>query len=386
MRIRMACLDQGLSWVIDDMIGGLYAINLKTFETECVIGCDKLFPNGTFDVMSLLKWKESYIIIIPREINRKWIFYNKVTGEVEYRKVIERKCQEILIAADQEKKLLYFFPISINDPILIVDLCTLTCLKMIENWSGRMSGGDCKIGWKGAYNGQYIFSPISNTRILVRMDCGTGKVDLLELDISEAIIDIDYSFGELWILPVSGSQIYQIDENGMVVRIVELLEGKDGDSLPDLARIVVQKRYLFLLPYYRKGIYIYDRLKRKTRVIPEINSVSEEEDKKIPLRYWEYYVMDNRICFLPFQDSYIEIDLETLEYKSKEISYPKIWSKQEKIRRKIRSHVSEQDSVIKETFGCDLNTFLEYIRCKTETKDFPESEYTNKKVWDMLNN
>ena len=91
------------------------------------------------------------------KINKSWIIYNKVTKEIEHRKIIERKCREILISVDQDRKQLYFFPLDICDPILIIDMNRLTCLKMIENWSERLPD-KCKItAWKGTYSGQYIY-------------------------------------------------------------------------------------------------------------------------------------------------------------------------------------------------------------------------------------
>ena len=55
MKILVTCLDQEILWAIDDEIGGLYSIDLKTFETQCVIDCQKLFPYGKFEVLSLFK-------------------------------------------------------------------------------------------------------------------------------------------------------------------------------------------------------------------------------------------------------------------------------------------------------------------------------------------
>lgn len=385
MKIFIACLDRDLLWAMDDVIGGLYSIDLRTFETKCVIDCQKLFPHGKFEVLSLFVWKEDYIVIVPLEADKNWILYNKITGQIEYRKVIEQKCRGILITVDSKRNQLYFFPLFRYDPILIVDSDKLTCLQMIENWSGRIPGEHLKTAWKGAYSGQYLFFPIKNTRIIVRMDCGSRKVDLLELDIPENLIGVDCAFEELWVLPISGNRIYQIDENGSIVNTVELLEEEDADSLPSFARIVVQKRYLFLLPYYRKGIYVYDKQEQKAQIISEESTSLEKKDKEVYLRYWEYIARDNQICFLPYRDDYIEIDLDTLVYRKRKLSYPGIWSEEEKAWKNIWSHVSERDSVIRETDGCDLNVFLNY-KHETSIRDLPMHGYVGNRVWDMAKN
>lgn len=383
MKIDSFCLDQELLWVIDDVISGLYSIDLKTFETKCAIEFWNLFKNGKFVVEALIKWKEEFIII-PRDIDGSWIFYNKITGETECHKVIERRCQERLVAVNQDRNLLYFFPVYVYDPVLIVDLNTLECSKMIDNWSdGALS--DCyETAWKGAYNGQYVFSLIMNTRILVRMDCENYEVEFLELDIPERVTGMDYAFGELWILPMNGNRLYQIDENAQIVNSVELVVGDSTDALPVFSRIIVQKRYLFLLPYYRKGIYVYDKLERKTHIIPNEITGLEGKGKGSHVWYWEYYIKDNQICFLPFRDSCIEIDMNSLSYKKKVFFYPAVWSEEEKIRKCIRGHVSQEDSVIRETYECDLEILTKYIQHESKGEDFSKNICMGKKIWDLL--
>lgn len=387
MKILIACLDGELLWAIDDAISGLYLIDQRTFETKCVIGCRELYPNGRFIIQSLMKWKEDYIVIIPREINRKWIFYNKVTGKTEYRKIIERKCQEILLAVDEGRKQIYFFPLYVYDPIIIVDLDTLTCSQIIENWSEKEFNKEQRssglTAWKGAYDGQYVFFPIKNTKILVRMDCYTRNVKLLELDVSENLVDVDFFGGELWILPMSGNQLYQADQNGRIVNTAKLSVRNTEDSLPAFARIVVQKRVLFLLPCYRKGIYVYDKLEGNTHIIPKQSTILEKE-KEIHLRYWEFYVWNHQICFLPFRDQCLEINLDTLVYRKQELDYPSVWSAEEKTEKIILSHVSESDTVIRETDGCDQEIFLKYIRDKADKEELSSAGYAGKKIWNML--
>lgn len=384
MRICRACLDYELLWVMDEAVYGLYCIDWRNFEAKCVIDFWRLFKYGRFEVQSLLKWKENYIIIIPQEINRSWILYNKITGEVEYRKVVADNYQERLIAVDQDRHQLYFFPIYIHDPAFIVDLNTLTLSQRIENWSGITPNDCCETAWTGAYDGQYVFYPKKNTKTLVRMDCETHKVNLLELDISEKVIDIDYAFEELWVLPMSGNEIYQIDGNGIIINTAKLFVSDIGNLIPNFAKIVVQKRFIFLLPCYQKGIYVYDKLKTKTIVIPKESLTLEEKDKETYLRYWEYCVKDNRICFLPYLDRYIEIDLDTLAYKVKELSYPNMLQDMEKVWKCIWNHVGKCDSILIETDDCNMEFFLKSIYYGINGEDFQKNIQRGNKIWDKL--
>lgn len=383
MKTRTACSEQNLIWVIDDEINGLYSIDKRSLETKCVIGCQELFPCGTFEISSLLKWKD-YIILIPREMDKSWILYNKATGKTEYRNVIERKCQGILISVDMDRGQLYFLPLSVQDPVLIVELDTLICLQMIENWSNGLPKTCDETAWRGVYTGQYILFPVKSTKFVVRMDCETRNVDLLKLDIPKNVLDLDYAYGELWMLPEVGNQIYQIDEKGFVIDTAEVSLEDTKNFRPDFVRIVVQKNYLFLMPAYRKGIYIYDKREGKTRIIPEETPVSGGNDKKFYLRYWEYYAEEERICFLPFEDQYIEICLDNLAYKTENIAYPDEWSEEEKAWRTVQGYIAKRLPIIKDAEGCDLKDFLSCVQYKAATKDFLQSRLTGRTVWNFL--
>lgn len=385
MKIRIACLDQELLWFIDDVISGLYSVNLRTFETQYVVDCRKLFLHEKFKIQSLVKWKEDYIVIVPQEINRTWLFYNKRTKEIQYRKIVENKYEERLIAIDTGRNRLYFFPLYMNDPALIIELNTLTCFQTIKDWSGKVSCDYHDMAWSGTCNGRYTFYPQKDTNILVRIGCENSKVTLLELDIPEGIIDVNYAFEELWVLPIKGNRIYQIDENGGIINIVDIIVENTVDSILNFARIVVQKRYLFLLPTYHKGIYIYDKQRRKTYIIPDKELSLEENEKKIYLRYWEYCVWDSKICFLPFQDEYIEIDLDTLACKQKKLIYPSTWSEGERIENCIYSHVSEQNIVIEKKDECDFDIFLKYIQYKKNKNIFSKMKDVGNRIWSRLN-
>lgn len=155
----------------------------------------------------------------------------------------------------------------------------------------------------------------------------------------------------------------------------------DIDSIPDFARIVVQKRYIFLLPYFREGIYIYDKLWEKIHIIRGENKILKE--KKFDLIYWEYYVRNNRICFLPLRDDCVEIDLDTLVYDKKKLSYPAIWSDEERIKKCVFSHLSKDNLTLEEIDVCDLNVFLEYMQ-SVRNKEKSLNGCIGEKIWDIM--
>lgn len=381
MKIRTACLDHDKVWVIDDIICGLYVIELKTLKTKCVVDSWQLFKYEKFEPQSIITWRDEYILIIPREIHRYWVFYNKITEKIEYRKIIKDEYKEILIAIDQDRKQLYFCPMRIDDPILIVDFDTLICSQVIENWNNKVLCSSDTVAWKGAYNGKYVFFSIKNTQTLVRISCETYKVEQIELNIPEKIIDVDYAFDELWILPVSGNNVYQIDENGKIVKIIKLFVDGSEYFIPNFIRIIVQEKYLFFFPCYEGGIYVYDKIKKKVQIIADSSLSLKEKSKNYSVKYWEYYIKNNQLNLLPIFDKFIEIDLDNLQYKKKDLFYPTLWPNKKSLWKSIWNHVFESNDILIEKDGHALESFFDYILYKASNLNIKKAEYIGEKIW-----
>lgn len=381
MKVRTACLDHEQIWVIDDIICGLYVIELKTLKVKCIIDSWQLFKYGKFEPQSIIAWKDEYILIIPREIYRHWVFYNKITGEIRYQKIVEDEYKEILITIDQDKKQLYFCPMCINDPILIVDFDTLICSRVIKNWNDKIIHTSDSIAWKGAYNGKYVFFSIKNTKTIVRINCETYNVELMELGIPEQIIDVDYAFEELWILPVSGNKIYQIDENGKIINVAKLLMDGRKCSIPNFIRIIVQEKYLFFFPYCERGIYVYEKSKKKTQIIADENLILKKKSEKHSVKYWEYYIKDNQLNILPLLDKFIEIDLDTLQYKKKDLIYLHLWPDKEQIWKSIWNHVFESNHILIEKDSYALDSFFEYTLYKMSNQNVSKIKCVGERIW-----
>ena len=81
----------------------------------------------------------------------------------------------------------------------------------------------------------------------------------------------------------------------------------------------------------------------------------------------------------------MEIDLNNLRYEKKELFYPNTWSDKEKIWRSSWSKFSEQNSIIGEAEGYDMEILLKYLQYKNK-KDFSEYGYIGNEVWKKLKN
>lgn len=157
MRILFAFADGNIIWAIDEAVYGLYSINRSTSETKCVIDSFELFRYGKFTPGALVKWKEDYILIIPMDVSKKWIVYNKVNGHISYKNFVNIECQCLFIGACEATNEAYFCPVNSKDPILIVNFDDLSSVRTIEDWNAGICGCNDEVAYRGIYNRKYIF-------------------------------------------------------------------------------------------------------------------------------------------------------------------------------------------------------------------------------------
>lgn len=325
MRALCVCVDNDAIWIIDELIYGLYSIDKKTYEVKCVIDSWNLFRYGKFKPDTLICWKEDYIVIIPLEIDKKWVIYNKTNGRIEYKTVVSTKCLSSLAGIYKPTNQGFFCPVCAKDPVLVIDFERLIGVEVISNWCEKKIADNSDTIRGGIYDGKSIFFPLLNTKILVRVCCQNKNVELLRIDIPENILDISVFNGEFWVLPENGNMIYQIDENGMVMDNVRLTDFQKNLFASEFARIVNQENNIFLLPYHQQSVCVYNKIKKKMITI-DGERIFLNNDKINYSMYWGYYIEDHEICFLPWMNKCLCVDLETLSYKNRNILYPAFWT------------------------------------------------------------
>lgn len=384
MRILYACEDNEVIWAIDEVVYGLYAIDKQTFHTRCVMDFTMLFRYGKFKPYGLVNWKEKYIVIIPFEIHKKWVIYNKTNGQIEYRQIIGEKGNCSFIGICGSRKQAYFCPYYVKDPIVVVDFNNLSCSQMIRNWNVGVPIKNVEVAWKGMYNEKYIFFPLRGTRILVRMNLEDLNIEFIKLNILEKIADIDGRFEELWILPMEGNKVYQIDENGEIIDYIEIKRIGQEVSASEFVRIIVQKRYIFLLPWRYQGIWVCEKSKKQVHIIGEKNATLSETYKTQNFRYYGYYLEKNKICFLPWQNKYMCVDLDSLVYEQRDISYPTAWTEEEYEYGYNWNLSLKYDSCFQEKEKCAFKIFLEFIKEKEDELSSNNIKSFGEKLWKVL--
>ena len=381
MRVELACVDQDTIWIVDEIIYGLYSIEKKTFKTKCVINSWELFRYGYFKPQALIEWKDIYIIIIPLNIQKKWIIYNKITDKLEYRQILSIKCECTFICIDKTTNEAYFCPVSLQDPIVVIDFEKLICTRVITGWASGISKNDNIAAWRGTHNKKYIFFPLRGVEIFVRLTHNDKKIKILKSDIMEGISDMDCYLEEIWVLPTNGKRIYRINENGKILFSIELIVKEQEISTSEFVKIIVQKNFVFLLPYHFCGIFVYDKLKHQLTRIAENNLVLSETYRTRNIRYWGYYIENNYICFLPLQNKFLQIDLNTLTCEQKDIFYPEKWQEKKRMFQCIWNHVSENNGYLMEKDQYSQSLFLSYIQDKNNKRKSKWNIDLGKKIW-----
>ncbi len=385
MRITFACTDQDALWVIDEIIYGLYSINKTTFEVKCIIDSKRLFRYGNFKPYGLFIWKEEYIVIIPVELHKKWVIYNKITGQIEYKKVMEEKYKGVFIGIDEAAEQAYFCPVTRDDPITVIDLKTFRCIQALKFLSTNVFDGSYTVPWKGISSEKYILFPVRGTRYIVRLNYGSDQVKFIESDITEGIADIGFYFGELWVLPMEGEKIYKLDEEGKKIACVELTINYQNISASEIALIVVQKNYVFLLPYHQHTIFVYDKSKRKMIKIAEEGYTLPVTLKTKSMVYWAYYIENNKICFLPFQNKFLQVDLDRLSYEQKDLCYPQEIKRDNENFYYIWNHVLEFNDYMIEIDKYSPKSFFDYIQNESYAdKMKTTANCYGEKIWSNL--
>lgn len=322
IKVGVSFVDDEIVWVNDEVFSGLYTIDKSTFTVKNILTPFQLFKYGKFKVRFLAKWKDN-IIIIPLELNKKWLIYNIERNETQYLDVIGEKWRASGFYIIEEDMIL--IPASVQMPVIIVNLETMHNVQVIKNWNKDIGNNSTVFeSWGGAVVNKEIFFPLYNTKYLIKI---SGKeIDKYIIDIPCGICGLDSYADEIWILPTDGNRIYELNPQGKIIDIAELIIDCNPVQVSDFAKIVVTKRYIFMLPFTGSKVCVYDKGGRGTVAI-------EGEEKSLnqifPMHnltpsYWECYIEKNKIYFMPLMNRMLIIDLENLKWEIKDIFLPEI--------------------------------------------------------------
>lgn len=321
-----ACLDDDCIWVNDEIVNGLYIIDKLNYKMKNVLNTSQVFRHGFFHTITIFKSGDN-IVMVPEKLDKPWIFFNKITGELFYKNIIESNSTTTGLHVIGRKA--YLAPKQTEDPIYIIDLDTFRCINSIRNWNREIAGNYNKglISWGSVSTETDLFFSFYNTKFVVKVN--SKRVDTFFVDIPYNICNLFAYRSEVWILPINGDSLYTMDFEGNVLDIIKLnIDNNQAFSVSKYAKIVVGEKYVFLLPFYNGEIFIYDKLEKKPKPIVLKNSKKKlGNDLGIQynmIAYWEYFIDKNSICFLPLDRKCLKINLNTMESEENDIFLPSI--------------------------------------------------------------
>lgn len=374
-------VEDKLIWTGDCVINGLYTIDKLTFQVKNVLDSSQIFKFNKFNIISIFQWNDN-VILVPSELNKKWVVYNKKTKKIEYKDVVklDGETTGIYIIG----KFGFLIPGSTREPIIIIDLDTLICFRKLEDWNKDIIKNHKKVfeTRTGVIVNTSLFFQLYDTKYIIMANQNTANI--YSVNIPYGICSIDYSNDRFWILPTGGSCIYATDKNGNVVEKVNLIWNKQWLLAADFIRIIALERYIFLMPISDENIYIYDK---EDKQIIIINIAEDALKSMFPIKdsgsYWGYYVERNKLYFLPLKNKFLEIDLNTLKWTKKDIYLPSLISGRGLIYWFIWNHWYSQNIVKDESNKDLLRLYCEMIRSKDAVCKLYDKK-NGKNIWRKL--
>lgn len=303
-------------WAVDDIVGGLYKIDMLTMDVLCVIDPIELYRYDSFEVASIIE-KDNFIIIIPQFLKHRWVFYNKKNKEILYRKIlsINGYTPEIRLI----KNTVYIPPLFSNGVFVLLDINQMQPISIIEK--SYMKDQEFQI-WRTFQVGNTCCLPLRGTKMIYGISGDFQR--FIEMEIEEMLGDADGENGEYWVLPLKGNCIYHVDDKGAIIKKIRLIIDTEELQAGDFIRIISTHLYIFLLPNSKRDICVYDRMKCQ---FFKIHSKESQLSNKISydiddLPYWGYLMNKESIWFLPRSFKLMSIKFDTLEIENRDIFLP----------------------------------------------------------------
>lgn len=316
LRTTAVYCDGKYIWTVDDTVGGLYKIDMSTMDIFCVIDPVELYRYDSFETASIIE-KDSFIIIVPKFLKHRWIFYDKKNQRILYRKILDINSYtpEVRVIGNT----VYIPPVFSDGVFVLLDINQMQPRSIIENVC--MNNQDFQI-WRIFQVGNTCCLPLRGTKLI----CVTSNdyQKWINMKIEELMGDADGDKGEYWVLPLKGDWIYHMDDRGNIVEKIRLIIDTEELHADDFIRIISTEQYVFLLPYPGRNICIYEKVNHRFFKVCSTNS---KITSRIPydvddVPYWGYLMHKKEICFLPRFFKWMNIKFDTLDIENKDVFLP----------------------------------------------------------------
>lgn len=361
-------------WCYDEKICALSRININTLDVVCMVSPMEILKNGWYKAGNLVGWGDK-IMIVPLEIGKKWVIYDKQNGNVEHDFFCTESYQSI--AGNVIGDNFIVLPCDVYNPVLSIDLHKR---KVVKKFDLR------KFGLVAVDNMIILDAKVveGNLFFLIKNSCFYGRVNNKEFQLiqiqGERVLECADFFESInWAVDRHGKVLYQFDKEGNILR--ELFVNAETE----VGRIAVENKFVFLLPAAQHQIKVFDTDRNQ---MDNINKREETETLSIietfgSVGYWEYFKKDRDLWFLPWRYSLQVVNLSTFTCSAKEILYAddfseKMYTEYYRYVRKVKRFFYYENKNLEKYLALDLIKEKEFILVQESEK------YFGKKIWETL--
>ena len=374
-------------WCFDQQICALVRINMESLQAEAIVPPMKIIEDEDYVVEKLIGWKEK-ILILPAQLNRRWVIYDKNSGNLEYVNFCNENHRPAATVLIEDRLIL--LPVCVKDPIIILDLPERkiiarhcfedSCLFPaygIETGEVHVDHAYGMEIWEARVEHGNIFFLIRGTSYYGKIR--DEKICLVKIHTPELLWCADFCENNIWAMGSYGKYLYQFDEKGNLLR--KFLT----DLQTEIARILVGV-HIFLIPLEKNKIWVFDRSDEQVK---NIDIEMKENNRIFPpfpgnVEYWDYVEVKHAIWFLPLRNPLLVIDADTGKSQQKEITYEngfssdKYWKYCNYVREKRKF-----SSFFYEDNDGELEQYMELIQRNTDKRK-EERVYCGEIIWETM--
>lgn len=365
------CQDKEFIWIFEYFTRGLYRINKKNLFIESILSPNKIYMENIYEIQCLIEWNDQ-IIMVPLNINKDWITVYKKSGLVNSFSPVDRSMN--CIGAVQLKNNIICIPNKINDPIAIFDMrrpqytdyIYFHCFqKYIKDDAGEI--------WDMTCDGSRIFFLIRNT-IFVGMIDGV-RLKIIKLNLENSIAAGAFFKEKWWVVTADGCKLCCFDMFGNCRGQYFL------DSRFYCIRLIIMRRYIFLLPEKGSAIQVFDTILKKFTKIND--GICKLPEAVYIHPYWDYYCVDNQMIFLPYSYPCTSVDLDTLQVNYKEITFSEEFVKEYYWNYYSNSRLLGKQAFFYEDIKTSARSFVEFSINSKNVRSIRDID-VGKRIWSEI--
>ena len=375
-KIEVYYAEENSIWVYDGLTLGLYRIDIITKKIEVHLTPMQIHKNRVIPIRGIIR-KGKNIVLVPQYINDEWILYEIENKQITYMHVFDSPHQIAYVG--QDNKIACLVPLNTNEPLFLISLGELKCIKEIKDWYGSdAKKHDVCACFPTDFEKGYMFIPIIHTNSVCRVN--TEEYKLITADIPAFIFSASIDRESIWILPDKGRFIYLIDQNGNMILEVNLAR-ESGLESENFVQIIATEKYVFLFPYEGCCLYAYKKdEKRIVKIDAKAVSYWEKNLVQAPCSYWGGYSKNNILHLIPMRYGYAMVDMIALEIANEKLICNESFSEEDY----WRWHLWAKRNCDKLLYSEQADGALEKLICFTKSGFMDMNNAIKRKIGDAI--